>query len=148
VRFSRMRIAIAAAALLSTPMIAAAACCPSDGNGIQLARSGLGEALPATLNLSQDPSWQVYGFQRDGITYFQVNDLTGQVKLIVGTLDNVFWTLPAGKSPAKTSLPSQRLVIPANAPRQVVYRRAEFSLVVYGKGADAIWSVELPGEGQ
>ena len=143
VKFSGLRVLIPAAALLSVPMLAAAACCPSDDNGIQLSKSGLGESLPVAMNLSGDPNWLVYGFEREGITYYQVNDLSGRVILIVGNADEEFWTLPAGKSPARVSLPSHRLVVPEGAIRHVVFRRAEFSLVVYGEGSDAVWSIEL-----
>lgn len=99
------------------------------------------------MSLSQDPNWLVYGFERDGISYYQVNDLAGQVRVIVGKIDDQFFTLPAGKSPARTSLPSQRLVVPGNAVRREVYRRAEFALAVYGQGNDTIWSVEVPASG-
>ncbi|WP_313425901.1 hypothetical protein [Stenotrophomonas rhizophila] len=146
-RISRVRDVVLVVSLLSMPFVAAAACCPSDGNGIALAKSGMGESLPLAVNLSQDPNWLVYGFERDGISYYQVNDLAGQVRVIVGKIDDQFFTLPAGKSPARTSLPSQRLVVPGNAVRREVYRRAEFALVVYGEGNDAIWSVEVPANG-
>lgn len=146
-RIYRVRDVVLVVSLLSMPFVAAAACCPSDGNGIALAKSGMGESLPLAVNLSQDPEWLVYGFERDGISYYQVNDLAGQVRVIVGKIDDQFFTLPAGKSPAQTSLPSQRLVVPGNAVRREVYRRAEFALVVYGEGNDAIWSVEVPASG-
>ena len=146
-RISRVRGVVLVVSLLSMPFVAAAACCPSDGNGIALAKSGMGESLPLAVNLSQDPNWLVYGFERDGISYYQVNDLAGQVRVIVGKIDDQFFTLPAGKSPARTSLPSQRLFVPGNAVRREVYRRAEFALVVYGEGNDAIWSVEVPANG-
>lgn len=146
-RISRVRDVVLVVSLLSMPFVAAAACCPSDGNGIALAKSGMGESLPLAVNLSQDPNWLVYGFERDGISYYQVNDLAGQVRVIVGKIDDQFFTLPAGKSPAGTSLPSQRLVVPGNAVRREVYRRAEFALAVYGQGNDTIWSVEVPASG-
>lgn len=146
-RIFRVRDVVLVVSLLSMPFVAAAACCPSDGNGIALAKSGMGESLPLAVNLSQDPNWRVYGFERDGISYYQVNDLAGQVRVIVGKIDDQFFTLPAGKSPARTSLPSQHLVVPGNAVRREVYRRAEFALVVYGEGNDAIWSVEVPANG-
>lgn len=98
-RISRVRDVVLAVSLLSMPFVAAAACCPSDGNGIALAKSGMGESLPLAVNLSQDPNWLVYGFERDGISYYQVNDLAGQVRVIVGKIDDQFFTLPAGKSP-------------------------------------------------
>lgn len=147
-RVSCVRGAVLLGVLLSMPLVAAAGCCPSDGNGVAMAKSGMGESAPLASNLSQDPNWLVYGFQRDGISYYQVNDLAGQVRLIVGKIDDQFFTLPAGKSPARTSLPSQRLALPKNATRYEVYRRPEFSLVVYGQGADAIWSIEVPGDGR
>jgi len=147
VRISRVRGVVLVMALSSMPLVAAAGCCPSDGNGVTMAKSGMGDSNPVAANLSQDPNWLVFGFERDGIRYYQVNDLTGQVRVILGRIEDQFFTLPAGKAAVRTSLPSQRLALPANAVRHEVYRRPEFSLVVYGDGADAIWSVELPGNG-
>jgi len=109
-----------------------------------MAQAGLGESRPAATNLSADPNWLVYGFEREGITYYQVNDLSGQVLLIIGKVDATFWTLPAGKSPIAVSLPSQRLALPEKSQRRVVLRQAEFSLVVYGDGSNATWAIELP----
>jgi hypothetical protein len=114
----------------------------SDNHGVQLAKRGLGQSQPLALNLSLDPNWLLYGFQRDGITYYQINDLAGRVQVIIGSADDVFWVLPAGESTAKVSLPTQRVAIAANASRSEVYRSAAFSLVLYGSGADAVWSVE------
>lgn len=146
-RTSCARNVILVASLLSMPLVAAAACCPSDGNGVALAKSGMGESLPLASNLSMDSQWRVYGFERDGISYYQVNDAAGQVRVIVGKIDDQFFTLPAGRNPARTSLPFQRLALPANAVRREIYKRSEFSLAVYGEGNDAIWSVEIPSNG-
>lgn len=142
VRFSELRVLLPAAVLLSMSAFSASACCPSGDNGIHMAQSGLGEALPAATNLSSNPNWLVYGFERDGISYYQVNDLSGQVVLIVGNVDATFWTLPAGNSAAKVSLPSHRLRLPEKSVRRVVFQSARFSLVVYGEGASAVWAVE------
>jgi hypothetical protein len=146
-RISCARNVVLVASLLSMPLAAAASCCPSDGNGVALAKSGMGESLPLASNLSMDPRWRVYGFERDGISYYQVNDPAGQVQVIVGKIDDQFFTLPAGKRPARTSLPLRRLALPANAVRREVYNRPEFSLVVYGEGSDVTWSVEVPSDG-
>jgi len=94
------------------------------------------------VNLSQDPNWLVYGFQRDGISYFQVNDLAGRVQVIIGNTDDVFWTLPAGDGRARVSLPMQQVRHSTNASRVEVYRGPKFSLVRYGHGGDAVWAVE------
>ena len=142
--FSGLRFLMPAMTLLSAPAVAEAACCPSDDNGTHMAQAGLGESRPAATNLSADPNWLVYGFEREGINYYQVNDLSGQVLLIIGKVDTTFWTLPAGKSPIAVSLPSQRLALPEKSQRHVVLRQAEFSLVVYGAGSNATWAIELP----
>ncbi|OFS94137.1 hypothetical protein HMPREF3113_08650 [Stenotrophomonas sp. HMSC10F06] len=129
--------------LASVPMVGMA---QSDSHGTPLARSGLGQAQPMAANLSQDPNWLVYGFQRDGISYFQVNDLAGRVQVIIGNTDDVFWTLPAGDRLARVSLPTQQVRHSPNAARVEVYRGAKFSLVRYGRGGDAVWAVEVADE--
>jgi hypothetical protein len=126
--------------LAAVPIFASA---QSDNHGVQLAKRGLGQSQPLALNLSLDPGWRLYGFQRDGITYYQVNDLAGRVQLIIGNADDVFWVLPAGESLARVSLPSQHVQPATNAARVEVYRDARFSLVLYGHGAEAVWSVEV-----
>ncbi|MGO4555582.1 hypothetical protein AB4Y84_15420, partial [Stenotrophomonas sp. 2YAF22] len=84
--------------------------------------AGLGETAPAAADISADPAWQVYAFQRDGVVYLQVNDLAGQVKVIIGNAGDAYFVLPAGKSAARVSLPGQRLTVPAAARRFEVYR--------------------------
>lgn len=147
VRFSRFSIVASAAALFAAPGLALA-CCPSGGNGVQMAQAGLGEAQPAAVNLSADPAWSVYAFERDGVAYYQVNDLAGQVVLIIANIDSTFWTLPAGKAPVRTSLPSRQLPLPQNSRRRTVFQGPDFSLVVHGEGRDAIWSVESASGGK
>lgn len=131
--------------LASIPMVGLA---QSDNHGSPLAKRGLGQAQPLAANVSQDANWLVYGFEREGITYFQVNDLAGRVHVIIGNADDAFWVLPAGDVAAKVSLPAQRIQPPGNARRSEVYRGAEFSLVLYGNGSDAVWSVEPVGGGR
>lgn len=116
----------------------------SDDHGIRMSMSqrGLGEAFPATVNLSQDPGWLVYGFQRDGISYFQVNDLAGRVQVIIGNADGTFWALPAGETQVPVSLPTQPLPVPAKATRSLVYRGNGFVLVRYSSGASVVWAIE------
>lgn len=141
-RFIQLPVAIAAVALLAMPALASAACCTNGGNGVQMANAGLGESRPVAVNLSVDPTWSVYAFQRDGVSYYQVNDVAGQVVLIVANIEATFWSLPAGKAPVRVSLPSQRLTIPESARRRVVFQASDFSLALYGEGAAATWSVE------
>ncbi|WP_141058758.1 hypothetical protein [Stenotrophomonas rhizophila] len=138
-RLSTLRNAAGILILAAIPMIASA---QSDDHGVQLAKRGLGQSQPMALDLSLDPNWRLYGFQRDGISYYQINDLAGRVQVIIGSADDVFWVLPAGESTAKVSLPTQHVQLPTGVTRSLVYMGAEFSLVLYGSGANAVWSVE------
>ncbi|CCP10780.1 hypothetical protein SMSKK35_1379 [Stenotrophomonas maltophilia SKK35] len=140
-RFSCFGTATGFLMLAAAPAIAGG---PSDFHGKPLATAGLGQASPAAVNLSQDPSWQLYGFQRDGITYLQVNDLLGNVQLIIGNAGGAYWVLPAGDNLAKVSLPQQKIQIPAGASRSQIYSGSDFSLVRYRSGGEVIWSVETP----
>jgi len=145
VRISGIRGLVGIVILASMPMVGLA---QSDNHGSPLAKRGLGQAQPLAANVSQDANWLVYGFEREGITYFQVNDLAGRVHVIIGNADDVFWVLPAGDVAAKVSLPAQRIQLPRNARRSEVYRGARFSLVRYSNGSDAVWSVEPVGGGR
>lgn len=117
---------------------------PSDFHGKPLATAGLGQSAPLAVNLSQDPAWLLYGFQRDGVMYLQVNDLTGNVQLIIGNAGGTYFVLPAGSNPAKVSLPEQRIGVPAGAVRSQIYQSSDFSLVRYRSGDEVVWSVEAP----
>lgn len=118
-------------------------CCPGGDHGLELQSTGLGQSHPMAVDSSLDPAWRVYGFQRDGVEYFQVNDLAGQVQLIVGNLDGHFWTLPAGESSTRVVLPPRRMAAPQIAVRSEVFRHPKFSLIRYGMGDRAQWSIEL-----
>ncbi|WP_152593490.1 hypothetical protein [Stenotrophomonas maltophilia] len=109
-----------------------------------VSKAGLGETNPAAADISADPAWQVYAFQRDGMVYLQVNDLTGQVKLIIGNAAGAYFALPAGKSAALVSLPGQRLTVPSTAKRSEVYRAQDVVLVRYATADGDIWSIETP----
>jgi hypothetical protein len=122
-------------------MISAPADAQQEDHGAHLQR-GLGQSQPAASDVSHHPEWRVYEFQRDGISYYQVNDLAGRVHITIASADGVFWALPVGDVAAQTSLPSWRLKIPSDWPATEVYEAPQFSLVRYGKGNDAVWSVE------
>ncbi|MBH1540735.1 hypothetical protein JY440_11890 [Stenotrophomonas maltophilia] len=132
-----------AGALMLMP-VSVFAFAPGDDHGIKMAGQGLGQSIPQAQDLSVDPGWLVYGFERDGMDYFQVNDLAGHVHIVIGNAAGTFWVLPAGDPSAKVSLPEQRLPVPAKATRTVVYRAPAFTLVRYASGADVLWAVEAP----
>lgn len=118
----------------------------SDDHGMKLAAHGLGQTHPSAISMSHDPNWVVYGFERDGISYYQVNDLAGRVHVVVGRAGDTFWALPAGDVPFRASLPSRRVSLPEGATRSVVLRQPAFSILRYEVGGDAVWSIEVPGE--
>ncbi|NYI19305.1 hypothetical protein FHR53_003192 [Xanthomonas arboricola] len=82
-----------------------AQCCPSGGIGAH-AMTGLGDSNPKATNLSIDPSLAIYELHRDGVTYLQINDVTGVVRAVVARVDNAIWTLPMGKDVERVVLPS------------------------------------------
>jgi hypothetical protein len=142
VRFLPICSATSVLLLAMAPMSAAAQL--SDHHGNELASHGLGQSHPMASNASQDPNWQVYGFERDGISYFQVNDLAGRVHVIIGRAGDTFWALPAGDVPFRASVPTRRESVPEGADSAVVFRHEDFSIVRYGVGKEAVWSVEVP----
>lgn len=139
------------------------ACCPGEDHTVQqprrgdqsatyadnqkddvapLATTGLGQSIPAAKDISHHPMWLIYGFERDGVRYFQVNDLAGQVQLIVGMIGGTFWALPAGHGNVTFS-PADEVPLNHSTMNWVeVYRDPEFSLNVHGAGENAIWLVE------
>lgn len=111
-----------------------------DWNGSEA--QGVGHPQPSTANLSISDSWKAYRFERDGIRYYQVNDLNDNVHVVIGRVGDIMWALPAGKPSARTSLPSWRLKISEEAVPTIVYLDEDVSLIHFQDGINTIWSVE------
>lgn len=58
--------------------------------------SGLGQSWPNTTDVSTNAHYHVYRFERDGVSYIQVNDLQGQVRAAVAATQNSAFALPVG----------------------------------------------------
>jgi len=125
---------------IDTPVVGF--CCPGVDHGQELQSVGLGQSHPAGADLSLDPEWRVHGFKRDGVEYYQVNDLAGRVQLIIGTVEGTFWALPAGDPSSQVVLPPQQLLGPETGVRSIVYQSRAFSLVRYQSAHHVVWSVE------
>jgi hypothetical protein len=125
------------------PVTTKALCCPGDGHVIEAARTGLGQSQPPTPNISTDPEWQVYLFESDGISYYQVNDLMGRVQFIVGQANGRVWLLPAGTA----RLPAIRNIATTStlsvAPGREVYRGSSIAIYAEGHADDARWVILL-----
>ncbi|MGH8466800.1 MAG: hypothetical protein ACRESP_21810, partial [Pseudomonas sp.] len=117
-------------------------CCPGVDHGQELQSIGLGQSHPTGPDLSVDPEWRVHGFQRDGVEYYQVTDLSGQVQFIIGTLDGIFWALPAGEPSSTLVLPPHHSLAAKRGARSIVYQGRFFRLVGYRSGDKIQWSVE------
>lgn len=57
---------------------------------------GLGTNWPNAQDVSANPQFHVYRWVQGSITYVQVNDLAGNVKFAVGTVNGVAFVLPVG----------------------------------------------------
>ncbi|MCW0366601.1 hypothetical protein NB699_001584 [Xanthomonas sacchari] len=129
------RIALAGVLLAGTHV--AQACCPDGGHGAPAAAAGLGEALPKARNLALDPAWRIYEFQRDGVTYLQINDVAGTVRAAVGRVNDTLWVLPMGADVGRVTLPAKG----ASTAGAVVYQTSGFVVrVVPGSGGNA-WQI-------
>ncbi len=67
--------------------------------------TGLGESTPKAPDRSLNPLWHIYEFKRDGVSYLQINDLTGTVRAAVGNISGTLWVLPMGVDVSRVSLP-------------------------------------------
>lgn len=143
-RIPRIALALVGAALVASPLVAAA-CCPSDGNK-PAAISGLGEQYPAAVDLATDSSWRVYEFERGGFRYVQINDQNGNVRAVVGRIGSTFFVLPSGSDDKRTSAPGDP-AIEANSAEtigRIVYRSAEVEVRLYQTSKGDAWSVAPP----
>ena len=71
--------------------------------------NGLGQSWPNAPDVSSSAHYHVYRFERDGITYVQINDLQGRVRAAVANAKQVAFALPIGvdaQNVAVTTAPS------------------------------------------
>lgn len=135
-------VALLGLALAASPLVSQA-CCPSDGNGIAAASSGLGESYPSLAqDLAADSSWKVYEFQRDGIRYLQINDSKGVVRTAVGRIDDTFWVLPIGVDANRVFVPGGTTSIPTYYSAKRVYRSEEIEVWLYQTSSGDWWAVK------
>jgi hypothetical protein len=144
----RMRNKTIGAALLIAPLTfcalaANAACCPSDGNGSQIQRMGLGERRPAAPDLAIDSTWNVYQFERDGIRYVQINDRDGHVRAAVGRIEDLLWVLPVGSDADRVSTPGNPAPEWASV-GQVIFRSGDLMVRWHESPNGDAWSFTLP----
>lgn len=110
----------------------------SDGRDNPNAGTGLGAPMPSATDLSGDPAWQVYAFERDGIRYLQINDSAYTPRAAIGQIGPTAWVLPIGQD-------ADRVVIDEGAQPpstgRVVYRDEDIEVVHYRLSDQDRWIV-------
>ncbi|PPU74257.1 hypothetical protein XcuCFBP2542_15685 [Xanthomonas cucurbitae] len=124
-------------------------CCPSGGSGVRA--TGLGDNHPNAMNLALDNAWSIYEFQRDGVTYVQINDASGTLRAVVARVDNALWVVPMGKDVDRVSIPAFNSIgtdsinamenNPTNDISRMVYRTANFTVYVESQSTGEHWRV-------
>nr|UZK09138.1 hypothetical protein CJ027_006070 [Xanthomonas sontii] len=117
----------------------AQSCCPGGGVGTPIAIRGFGESAPAATNLSTNASVRIYQFERNGVTYLQINDSTGQVRGAVGRVGDTAWVTPMGKDVDRVST-----VDTFDSSRGTVVYDARYFTVQVTSGANGdVWTVTI-----
>jgi hypothetical protein len=132
------------AAAIATSLLAAIftspfACAQVSGGGdAPKAASGLGEAMPAAVDIANDPAWQVYEFKRDGIRYLQINDSANSARAAVGQIGSTAWVLPIGRDADRVAIAASAQ-LPGSG--RVVFRDEEIEVVHYRESNQDRWIV-------
>ncbi|MBL8264648.1 MAG: hypothetical protein JNM58_19710 [Xanthomonadaceae bacterium] len=119
--------------------------CPDDGHGAPRPSIGLGQSFPSSIDLAADPSWMVYGFQRDGVDYFQINDANGVVHAAIGAIDGTYWTLPLGVDADRVVLPGD--TGPSGTGR-TLYVSNDIEIVLHQSTNGTYWVIRQPTQSE
>ena len=95
--------------------------------------TGLGQAWPNAQDVSASSHWHVYVFATNGVQYFQVNDVRGNVRVAFAAANGQFLVLPMGRDAQRISTPQQPLAannaaVPLSSYAETVYRGAGVQL--------------------
>ncbi len=110
----------------------------SDGRDKPSAVTGLGGSVPATSDLSSDPQWQVYEFERDGIRYLQINDSANRTRAAIGQIGATAWVLPIGRDADRVAIQTDA---PSTMAGRVLYRDEEIEVVHYLESNQDRWII-------
>ncbi|GLQ47016.1 hypothetical protein GCM10007862_20670 [Dyella lipolytica] len=58
--------------------------------------TGLGQSWPNAPDVSVNPHWHAFVFERDGVRYIQINDRNGTVHAVIGRVGDTLFALPVG----------------------------------------------------
>ena len=134
--------------LVASPLAFAQCGCSDDGHGSAvLGGNSLGQSFPPTGLITQDTTWQVYQFERDGVRYLQINDRVGNVRAAVGRIGGTAWVLPMGLDVDRVRVASGPALPSASTRR--VFGNAELA-VDYALDANGrpVWTVRILAQAQ
>jgi hypothetical protein len=117
----------------------------SDGRDNPGAGTGLGEPMPSAIDLSGDPAWQVYAFERDGIRYLQINDSGYTPRAAVGPIGPTAWVLPIGQDADRVTIDEDVQPPPTS---RIVYRDEHLEVVHYRVSGQDYWIVRPAASSQ
>lgn len=89
--------------------------------------TGLGQSWPNAADVSASPHYHVYVFWKDGIRYFQINDLNGNVRAAIAVANHVVLVLPVGLDAATVVIGSQ-VSAKTSSGSETVYSDRELTL--------------------
>ncbi|MBB3228430.1 hypothetical protein FHW69_003065 [Luteibacter sp. Sphag1AF] len=96
----------------------------------KLPSSGLGQSWPNAPDVSASPDYHVYVFERGGLRYVQVNDVSGTVRAAVVSTGSDVIGLPIGVDASRLATPSEAGTVVADAAGVTVYADQAVKLVV------------------
>lgn len=111
-KISRIYAVAAAVLALGLSGIAQATDAPS---------SGLGQSWPNATDVSANPHWHVYVFEKDGVRYVQVNDTNGGVHGAIATAGGQVLVLPIGSDAQNVTTSTGSTTDPNSTSADTVY---------------------------
>lgn len=96
--------------------------------------NGLGQSWPNAPDVSSSAHYHVYRFERDGMTYIQVNDLQGKVLGAVAATQDVTFALPIGADAQNGKLGAERAPTDLT---EVVYQDDGLTVMAAPQGGSA-----------
>jgi hypothetical protein len=112
----------------------------------QSATAGLGQSWPATTDVSSNPGYHVYLFQRGSNHYIQVNDANGNV---LGAFVKTAYSLvglPVGGAGNTLATPDEPLATPPATAGDLVYSDGATSVYVAPKPGGGMQLLAVPGD--
>ncbi len=103
---------------------------------------GLGQMWPNAQDVSANPQWHVYVFERDQIHYIQVNDSSGAVRAAFAVANGTALVLPIGGDADRASVlqqsPGTRISAAAG---QIVYHDTQSQVAMVPQADGIGWVV-------